>query len=335
MKKVKYFTNIDSEIVRCELCPHRCELKKGKVGVCNVRKNVEGELLALNYGKFVSISIDPIEKKPLYHFYPGEKILSVASYGCNFKCDWCQNWAISQEVPSYEEYSVNDLIEMINNKELKMIAFTYSEPLMWYEYIYDFARKIKSSKPDFKIVLVSNGYINKKPLLDLVEYIDGFNLDIKGMSNDVYKKYIGGSLEPVLETAKILYNHDVHIEITDLLVTDINDSEKDVENLSKWIVENFDDGIPLHLSRYYPNYQMKNKATPEKRILTGYKIAKKYLKYVYVGNIMLDDKFINTYCPNCGNLIIERYYTRIKIRGLTGELKCSNCGQKLNIEDGI
>ncbi len=332
MRTVDYFSNIGDGKIKCELCPHECILALDETGICNVRKNVDKKLIAENYSKLVSLATDPIEKKPLYHFYPSKRVLSVASYGCNFKCRWCQNWTISQGKPSTRHFSFEDLINYIEKNNLDMIAFTYSEPFMWYEYIKDFAQKIKNKKPNFKIILVTNGFIKEKPLRDIVDYIDAVNLDIKGMEENIYKKYIKGRLQPVLNSAKIFYENEVHIEITDLLVTDINDSESDVKKLARWIKNELSVDIPLHLSRYYPNYNMDNDPTPKNRVEKAYKTAKEILNYVYVGNIHIKSDYSNTFCPNCSSKIVDRSFFSAKKINLSDEGRCLKCGENIYIK---
>jgi pyruvate formate lyase activating enzyme len=330
MREVDYFINIDDKI-KCLLCPHECVLSKNQKGICNVRKNVDGRLLAENYSKLVSIATDPIEKKPLYHFFPSKKVLSVASYGCNFKCRWCQNWTISQKEPPSEKYTPADLVNYIKSKNLDMIAFTYSEPLMWFEYIMDFAKQVKKEAPDFKIILVTNGFISREPLEDLIEYIDAVNLDIKGMSDDIYVKLIKGKLNPVLRSAKMFYKNNIHLEITDLMVTGINDSKNDVRKLSNWIKDELSDNVPLHLSRYYPNYNMNNDPTSKEKMINAYKEAKKILKYVYVGNIFIREEYNNTMCFNCNTKLIDRSFFSSKIINLSDKGRCNKCGAKIYV----
>ena len=328
MKKERFFTILGNNEIRCELCPHNCLLKEGQVGVCGVRKNENGTIVVLNYGKFVSFAVDPIEKKPFFHFYPGSNILSVASYGCNFKCKWCQNWEISQKIPSSLKYIAPlELVDIIIREGFNSIAFTYSEPLMWYEYIYDFAVEIKRKLLAFSILLISNGFINKKPLEKIAKFLDAVNIDIKGMKEKIYKAYIGGSVAPVLDNLKILYENGVHIEITDLLITGLNDDKDDVLKLSNWIATELSPDIPLHLSRYFPAYLMDNPPTPISSLQDAYKVAKKFLKYVYVGNVHLQD-LENTYCPNCGTLLIERKGYQTSVLNVK-DGKCIKCGEKI------
>lgn len=279
----RYYQNQENKI-RCLLCPHKCLIKPGKSGICSVRTNHNGVLQTINYGEITAIGLDPIEKKPLYHFYPGKNILSVGTFGCNFTCDFCQNYSIAQYESKSDYLSPDDLIKICIEADNNIgIAFTYNEPSIWYEYIYDTAKKLKENHPEFKVVLVTNGFIEPEPLEQLLPYIDAMNIDLKSFSQDYYRRVCGGDLAPVLDTIKQAANH-CHVEVTTLLVTDLNDSKEEVEKIASFLGETNRD-IPLHLSRYFPTYKMKALPTNVELMRHRQEEAKKHLNYVYLGNM--------------------------------------------------
>lgn len=271
--------------VQCLLCPHVCVIPEGKRGLCRVRENEKGKLISVNYGCVTAAALDPIEKKPLNRYMPGSRIFSLGTFGCSLDCGFCQNWTIARgESPAYREYSPEELVE--NAQELVRhgnigIAYTYSEPLMWYEFMLDTARLVRSA--GLKNILVTNGYINPKPLKELLPYIDAVNLDVKAYTKDFYNNVCRGSLQPVLESAK-LFAGQCHIEITTLLVPGLNDNTEEIENLVSFIA-GLDKDIPLHFSRYFPNYKMKLPPTPLSTLEKARDIAEKKLTHVFLGNV--------------------------------------------------
>lgn len=303
-----------------------CIIDEDKFGICSVRTIKNNIPVAVNYGEVTSIAVDPIEKKPLYHFRPSKDILSVGSYGCNMTCSFCQNYEISQGKPQTQYISVDKLIEIINGIENNAgIAFTYNEPFMWYEYMYDAAKTIKESNSDKSVVVVTNGYINEEPLMKLLPYVDAMNIDLKGYTNRYYNNICGAKLKPVLETIKKC-SKKCHVEITTLLVSEENDSLEEARQIAEFIA-GVNENIPLHLSRYFPRYIMENEATKIEKITQAQSEAKKYLKHVYVGNVQGVDN--NTYCPKCNGLLIERngYATNVFLK----KNKCEKCGEEVNI----
>jgi len=324
--EAKYWKKLENGKVKCELCPHNCILAQGKEGICRIRKNIDGTLYATGYGETVTIGMDPIEKKPIFHLKPGSYILSVAPNGCNFRCQWCQNWHISQDkVPT--RYISPDILVTIALRERSVgIAFTYTEPLIWFEYIMDVAKVGRTR--GLKMVAVSNGYINPEPLEELLPYIDAFNIDLKSMNPDVYRRFIGGKLEPVLETIKRASQKTL-VEVTYLIIPTVNDSEEEIRKLVDFIAE-VNPKIPLHLSRYYPAYKFDVPPTPPKTLLDAYKIAREVLPYVYIGNLPIAGTE-NTYCPECGNLLVERQGFSATMPGITPDGKCSKCGRPVDI----
>ncbi len=307
LHKAMFYEKLKKNYVRCDLCPNNCVLKENETGTCGVRQNIGGDLYSLVYNQPVSIHIDPIEKKPLYHFYPGTNILSIATVGCNLRCNFCQNWTISQtrpdETTAYQA-TPEQIIEMAKEYDCQSIAFTYTEPTIFYEYMLDIAKLAK--KEGLKTVLVTCGYINEKPLRELAKYIDAANIDLKGFSEEFYSTYTTGSLQPVLNTLQIAKEEGMFFEITNLVIPQANDDPVMIRAMCKWIKENIGDEYPLHFSRFFPQYKLTNRPpTPVKTLEMAYDIAREEgMKYVYIGNVGNIGE--DTYCPNCGKKIIDR-----------------------------
>ncbi|WP_271813164.1 AmmeMemoRadiSam system radical SAM enzyme [Clostridium beijerinckii] len=324
-KKIPFYEEVKDK-VRCRICPHNCLIDEEKFGICGVRTLKSKIPIAINYGEVTSMGVDPIEKKPLYHFKPSKDILSIGSFGCNMTCSFCQNYEISQGKPQTQYISVEKLMDIIPTIENNIgVAFTYNEPFMWYEYMYDAAKGIKENNADTSVVVVTNGYINEEPLKKILPYVDAMNIDLKGYTNRYYNNICGAKLEPVLETIKRCSEY-CHVEITTLLVSEENDSLEEARQIAEFIAS-VDKNIPLHLSRYFPRYKMENEATKIEKITEAQNEAKKYLKHVYVGNVQGVDN--NTYCDNCNELLIERngYSTNVFIK----DNKCQKCGEEINI----
>ena len=326
MVKAKYWEKLDGKKVKCTLCPHSCVIPEGGKGICNIRENIDGELIAAGYGRTTSLAMDPIEKKPLFHFKPGSLILSVAPNGCNLKCRWCQNWQISQEVVPTRFIDPKLLVDIAIRENSVGIAFTYTEPLIWFEYIIDVA---KIGKPKgLSMVAVTNGYINPEPLDELLDYIDAMNIDLKAMDDEVYRKLIGGRLEPVLNTVRTSAKR-ILIEVTNLLIPGVNDSDDQIKRLVDFIAD-VDPKIPVHFSRYFPAWKFNAPPTPVKTLLRAREIASKKLEYVYLGNVYIPDAE-DTFCPYCGNKLVSRSGFYAKTVGITEDGKCSKCGKDVDI----
>lgn len=323
MKEALYYSKGEKDIVYCVLCPHYCKIPPERLGKCRVRKNIDGKLYTLNYGKITSYAYDPIEKKPLYHFYPGSSIFSIGTFGCNLECDFCQNWETVYHHYLSVDMEDKDIFTLAKAKDSIGIAYTYNEPGMWYEYVLYLSKKSKDM--GLKNVLVTNGYINREPLLELLPYIDAMNIDLKSMNEGFYKTICKGSLTPVLETIEEAYK-TTHIEITTLVIDDENSSSDEIEELAKKI-SSIDKSIPLHLSRYFPAYKMKLPPTKIETLLNARDTAKKYLDYIYIGNYWGTDN--NTYCPSCRNTLIERR-SGVDIIGLNNDY-CNKCNERINI----
>jgi len=319
------------DAVRCLLCPHACVLKHGQIGICHTRINRQGTLYTLSYGNPCSLAIDPIEKKPLFHFFPGTKILSLAVNGCNFRCLNCQNWELSQSSPEkseHQEMLPEEVVRQTLKHELKSIAFTYTEPTVFYEYVFD-TMKLAHDQ-GLKTVMVSNGYINKQPLLELCPYLDAANIDLKGFDENIYLHLTGGRLQPVLETMKTLKEQGIWLEITNLLVPGFSDNPEMIQSLCNWLVENGFAETPLHFSRFFPAYKLNNlPPTSVNSLIQAGEIASAAgIKYVYIGNIpSLNAE--NTFCPSCKTLLVERRGYEICQNRIKNGL-CLSCGCKIN-----
>jgi len=288
MKEAMYYSKLKNKIVQCNLCPKKCVVKEGDYGNCNARRNIEGTLYSVVYARPVAIAIDPIEKKPFYNFMKGEPVFSIGTTGCNLHCKFCQNYTTSQ-VKSEEVDVINvkpeKIIQETIKSRCKIIAYTYNEPIIFYEYMLDIAKLAK--KKGIKNVIVSNGFINQEPLKELLKYIDAANIDLKSFDTNFYKKHCDAWLEPVLETLKTIAKSKTHLEITNLVIDRLNDDTDKIDGVCKWIKNNLGNDIPLHFSAAYPCYKMMDViSTPKETLLKAKKIAEKNkLKYVYLGNI--------------------------------------------------
>ncbi|MDN5343952.1 MAG: pyruvate formate lyase activating enzyme [Clostridia bacterium] len=327
LTEASYYVKLPGEKVECCLCPHTCVIPPGKRGICRVRENREGKLYTRNFGRCSSLALDPIEKKPLYHFYPGSLILSAGTVGCNFCCQFCQNWEIAQEEPETAFITPADLVEKAREVKSIGIAYTYSEPLVWFEFVLATARLARQA--GLKNVMVSNGFIRQEPLAELLPWIDAWNIDVKGFSLEFYRKVVHGDYRPVLETAAAAARAGNHVEITTLLVTGLNDDPQQLEELVRWVAANLGIDTPLHFSRYFPRYRLEAPPTPLATMRRAWEMARRHLHYVYLGNVA-DPEANNTYCPICGELVIRRTGYRISLPGLTGRT-CRACGHELAI----
>lgn len=314
------------------LCPWYCDLKEGQTGVCKVRKNTDGKLETLVYNKIAALGIDPIEKKPLYHYFPAKNILSVGNIGCNLHCTFCQNHNISQcradEFIGFVRINSQQLLEKAKEVRNNIgIAFTYNEPFMFYEFMLDTAKLVHDA--GLKNVVVSNGYINQKPLKSILPFIDAFNIDLKAFDERFYRQQTQGKLDPVLKAIKTISLSNAHLEITNLVIPGLNDDETRFENMVKWIAAETGPETPLHLSRYFPQYKLDIPATPVNRLEQMYYLAKNHLQYVYVGNVnagALED----TRCPDCGKVLIQRNRYRV-MADPDFDGNCPRCNRKIAI----
>jgi pyruvate formate lyase activating enzyme len=330
LHEARFYKKIGNNQVMCHLCSHRCTINDTKRGICGVRENQKGVLYTLVYGKVISESVDPIEKKPLFHFYPGSTAYSIATMGCNFRCDNCQNWEISQ-LPKPKNPVIGqdtppiEIVKRAKRRGCKSIAYTYTEPVIFMEYAYDIAKN--AIQAGIKNVLVTNGYITKEALLDVAPYFHAANIDLKSFSNDFYIKNCGARLNPVLEAIKLHKKLGIWIEITTLIIPDLNDQEDTFRDIAQFI-KSVGEEIPWHISRFYPSFQLIDRPpTPIKTLQTAKKIGQEIgLKHIYIGNVPGEDE--NTYCRNCTKLLIERHGYNVTGNKIVNS-KCSKCGLEI------
>jgi len=331
MKKAYLYQPLKEKKVRCDLCSHRCLIGDNGIGKCCVRKNEDGVLYSLVYRKLISENVDPIEKKPLFHFLPGTNSLSIATAGCNFKCFFCQNWQISQ-MPcddgyiSGEDRSPEEVVEHAVRTGCKSISYTYTEPTVYFEYAYDTAKI--ASKNGLKNIFVTNGFMTGKCIEMMDGYLDAANIDLKSFSEKTYRDKIGGRLKPVLENITDMHGRGIWIELTTLLIPGMNDSDKEIGEIAGFIAD-LDKSIPWHLSAYYPQYKSDIPATDVSTVKRAIDIGQKAgLKYIYGGNVY-GDNLEDTRCPGCGTVVIARNGYEVTSNTVTGG-KCPECGEKLD-----
>lgn len=318
-----FYEKLEENMVHCHLCSHHCRISVGKRGICSVRENINGKLYSLVYGKLIASAIDPIEKKPLFHFLPGSSAYSIATVGCNFSCLNCQNYDISQtpkpKKPIYgDEVSPQEVVEAAKHHKCESIAYTYTEPTIFFEYAYDIAKLAK--KEGIKNVFVSNGYITEEALRVIAPYLDANNIDLKSFSDEFYGKVCGARLEPVLNSIRLHKELGIWIEITTLVIPSLNDSEENFRRIAEFI-KSLDENIPWHVSRFYPAYKLYDQPpTPVETLDKAMKIGSEVgLKYMYQGNVPGEGE--NTLCPNCGQVLIERHGYEVT----QNSVKCSKC----------
>ncbi len=319
--------------VHCKVCQRRCSISTGKRGYCLTRENIEGTLYTLNYAAASSLAVDPIEKKPLFHFYPGSRVYSLGTVGCNFSCKYCQNWSISQaRIDSFKTKYVSpeNAVATAKTYNCKSIAWTYNEPTMWLEYTIDSAKL--AHKNNLKTIYVTNGYMTPEALELIGPHLDAANIDLKGMSDKFYQELCQARLDPVLENIIAMYDQGIHLEITNLIIPGYNDSDKNISDLVNFLTQEVGKEVPLHFTRFMPHYKMdKVPPTPLEILLKARKMAQDAgLKYVYVGNVPgINGE--NTCCWNCGELLLERNGYGIGINKLKKTNKCPECGYKIDI----
>lgn len=331
LKEAMYYEKLPNNIVHCRLCPRNCIIPEGKRGFCNVRENRGGTLYTLVYAEPVTVNIDPIEKKPLFHFLPGSKAFSVATVGCNLRCKFCQNWQISQAKPGEVKsihISPQELVLKAIETGSPVIAYTYSEPTIFYEYMLETAKIAR--KAGLKNVMHSAGFINPEPLKALCPYLDAANIDLKGFTQKYYEDMCLGNLDNVLESLKIIKQSGVHLEITNLVLAQLNDDPATVEKMCLWIRDNLGADTPLHFSRFWPMYKLAHLSpTPVEALERCRNIALKAgLKYVYIGNVP-GNPAENTYCPKCGRPVVLRSGYTILEKNIDEHGRCKFCKQKI------
>jgi pyruvate formate lyase activating enzyme len=275
LKEASYYEQLVNGMVQCHLCPRQCILREDQRGICRVRQNIDGRLYTLNYGQIASAHLDPIEKKPFFHFLPGSKVYSIAAVGCSLHCVYCQNWQIAQVFPEEVEtieMSPEQVVEKAIESGAKSIAYTYSEPTAFFEYMLDIAKIAKEK--GLRNVVVTSGYINPEPLRELCQYLDAIKIDLKSFNENFYQKLTGGRLGPILESLKVIKEEGVWLEIVNLLIPGENDSPEEIRQMAQWIKDNLDDEVPLHFTRFYPMYKLQNlPPTPEETLKKARQIA--------------------------------------------------------------
>lgn len=314
--------------IQCTICPRNCKLSEGQEGFCHVRKNINNEIILTTYGYNTGLAIDPIEKKPLYQFYPTTGILSFGTLGCCMGCQFCQNWQTTksmEDVTKLNKTSPDEIVEIAKNYNCKSVAFTYNDPIIFFEYAIDTAKLCR--KNGIKTVAVTSGFMNPDPAKEFYSLMDGANIDLKGFSEKFYKKNCLAKLQPILDTIKYAVNDtDCHVELTTLLIEGENDRIEELQAECEWIKENLGDTIPIHFSAFTPKYNFaKRRPTSFETLLKAYKIAKDTgLKYVYTGNLT-NIETSTTYCKKCGKPVIIRNGYQLLGYNLDKEGRCTNC----------
>ena len=326
------YEKIGGNAVQCHLCAHRCKIAPSKRGICGVRENRDGTLYTLVYGMVIAENVDPIEKKPLFHVHPGSRSFSIATVGCNFHCTFCQNYDISQ-MPRKSgkiigrETSPETVVERAVQSNSKTIAYTYTEPTIFFEYAYDIGRI--AHEKNIKNVFVTNGFMTEEAIVKISPYLDAANVDLKAYSNKFYKKYCGARLQPVLDTLTKMKEVGIWVEVTTLIIPTLNDSDEELQNIAQFICS-LGAETPWHISRFHPQFEMTN--LPPTPVATLHKAAQfgkqAGLKYVYTGNVP-GDKMESTFCSHCGNLLIDRYGFHINKLNLD-RAACPQCGTSLH-----
>jgi pyruvate formate lyase activating enzyme len=328
------YEKLEDKKVKCCLCARSCTINDGATGFCLVRKNDGGTLFSLNYAKAISACIDPVEKKPLSHFNPGALVMSVATVGCNFRCQFCDNWMISQDKKiAGRHFPPEEVVKTARDNNCQGISYTYTEPTIFFEYAYD--TSVLAHKVGFFNTFVTNGYMTPEAVKTIAPYLDAATVDFKGGGDpDFYKSYSAvPSVEPIFEALKEMRRNEIHVEITNLVVPKIGDSIDRIRELAAWIRDNLGKDVPFHLLRFHPDYQLTTiAATPIETLEKAYAVAKgEGLNYVYIGNVP-GHPSENTYCPNCNELLIKRFSFEITRWNLARDMRCPVCGQQIPIK---
>ncbi len=332
-KEAYLYRKLSDNKVQCLICPRKCVISEGKRGFCQTKENRDGKLYTLIYGELTALACDPIEKKPLFHFYPGSITFSISTAGCSFKCPWCQNWEISQVKPEEAvttHYEPEDIVGFARKYKCNSISYTYNEPIIWFDFVLDTAKIAK--KEGLMNILVTNGYISMDALSELIKYIDAANVDVKAWSKKVYLEYCKAELEPVLNACEELKSKKVHVEVTYLIIPKINDENEQIVKFAKWVYDKLGPETPVHFSRFFPHYKMIHiPPTPVEVLERARRIAlDEGLYYVYIGNVP-GHEGEHTYCPKCGEPVITRFGFSITSHSLTKNNKCSKCGREIEI----
>ncbi len=328
-KKIAKYWDYDEERnkVNCHLCPRECKLKEGQDGFCRVRGNTENKLYTYNFGKSIEATIETIETEAVYHYRPGARILSLGNIGCMMACSFCQNWQTSQvkhlNISNVKIYSPQDVIDMALSNHIDIISWTYNDPVVWQEFVVETSILAKAN--GIKTLYKSALYIQREPLAELIECIDIFSISLKSMDDNLYRKITKGRLQPVLDGIKQIAASGKHLEISQLVVTDLNDNAEDATKTAKWIVENLGTDIPLHFVAYHPAFHYQKPRTSDKKLIEARNLAlKEGIRYCYLGNIY-NENVSNTICESCNNLLVQRFGLTVYNRGLDEQGKCKKC----------
>ncbi|MBS1263872.1 MAG: hypothetical protein MAG715_01065 [Methanonatronarchaeales archaeon] len=318
--------------VRCDLCAHRCSIAPGERGICGVRENRGGDLYSLNYGKVSSEAVDPVEKKPLYHFHPGTRVMSFGTVGCNFRCGFCQNYRVSTAGPEdlpLRDRSPVEGVKMAEERGCSGVAYTYNEPVVWMEHALEGCREAEDR--DLYTVFVTNGFFTPESVALVAPHLDAANVDVKAMDEDFYRKVTSSRLEPVLNSCEELYERGVHLELTYLVVPTKNDSEESLAKFADWVRDSLGPEVPVHFSRFHPAHLIRDLPnTPVETLEEAHSIAKESgLHYVYVGNVP-GHEYEDTYCPGCGSKIINRSGFAVDVQHVD-DGKCAECGREVDV----
>ena len=327
VKEARYWEPAEAGRVRCRLCPHECSISEGSSGRCQVRENIDGTLRTHNYSRVSAAHWDPIEKKPLFHFHPGTDILSLGTIGCNLACAFCQNWSISQSRAGTRRLTPEEAVALAEGREGNLgIAYTYNEPFIWYEFVFEAAQMIRER--GLHNVLITNGYVQEGPLRELLPFIDAMNVDVKAMGEQFYRELCRGRPEPPRRTVEIAYEAGCLVEVTNLVIPNWNDGAEEIGSLVDWVAGVGRD-IPLHFSRYHPDHKFAEPPTPTETLARARAIASEKLDYVYVGNV-LGGEGEDTACPNCGETVVARRGFAVSKVTVSGG-KCDFCGGDVKI----
>jgi pyruvate formate lyase activating enzyme len=332
LREAMFYKKLDKGVVQCEVCFRGCVLKRGQRSFCRNKVNIDGRLFSLVYAKPSAVQIDPVEKEPAYHLFPGTDILCFGTAGCNFRCKFCQNWHLSQrsieEMDYIYELTPKDAVDLAIKKKIPTLSFTYNEPTSFYEYAYDMAKIAKDN--GLNILFHSNGSMNPEPLRELLKYTDAVTIDLKGFTEEFYKNTSSAALAPVQRTLKIIKEEKKWLEIVSLLIPGLNDNADDIKRMCLWIKKNLGDDVPLHFSRFFPNYRLTNiSATPIKSLEKAHQIALAVgLKYVTIGNVP-GHKYNSTFCPQCQKRIIHRTHFQVMESNVKNG-QCKFCGYSIS-----
>lgn len=330
LKEAMWYRKLASGEVQCQLCPLNCVIDEGKRGLCGIRANVGGKLRLLTFGKPVVLEIEPVEKQPFFHYLPGSQTLVVGTVGCNLRCKFCQNWVISQALPENVtpmNFSPEEVVKMAKENGCQSITFACTEPIVFYEYMYEIANAAK--KNGLRVLLKTAAFVNPEPIKELCKYIDAVNIDIKSSQEEFYKKYCDGNLEPVLEATKIIKQSGKWVEISNLIIPGVNDSKQEIKDVTDWVIKNLGEETPIHFVRFIPNYKLADlPPTPFETLENAHNIASSLgAKFVYVV-IVPGNKYEDTFCPVCNKLLIGRNGFEVNEFHIKNG-HCEYCGAKI------